>query len=106
MKFQRRDNCGRNCSQNLATFSRYISDSEENARESLRHFREYSTTNRSLYRHVVCCVPVSCKANGAGTQLGAWRYSDLLARVYLIKGSGTLFPNIVVIHVLPNLIDH
>ena len=30
----------------------------------------YNTTNRSLYRHVVCCVPVSCKANGVGNQLG------------------------------------
>ena len=42
----------------------------------------YSTANRSLYRHVVCCVPVSCKANGVGNQLGAWRYSDLLAILY------------------------
>ena len=45
----------------------------------------YSTTNRSLYRHVVYCVPVSCKTNGAGNQLGAWRYSDLFAGVYAYR---------------------
>ena len=47
-------------------------------------FNEYSTANsyRSLYRHVVCCVPVSCKANGVRNQFGAWRYSDLLAILY------------------------
>ena len=39
--------------------------------------------NRSLYGQVVCCVQVSCKANKVGNQLGAWRYSDLLAIVYL-----------------------
>ena len=26
-----------------------------------------------------------CKANGAGNQLGAWQYSDLLAIVYMKK---------------------
>ena len=30
----------------------------------------------SLYRHVVCNVPVSPKANRGRIQLGAWRYSD------------------------------
>ena len=30
----------------------------------------YSKANRSLYRHVVCCVQVSCRANGVGNQLG------------------------------------
>ena len=34
----------------------------------------YSTANRSPYRHVVCCDPVYCKADGVGNQLGAWRY--------------------------------
>ena len=27
--------------------------------------------------HMVCNVPVSCKANRVGNQLGAWLYSDL-----------------------------
>ena len=43
----------------------------------------YSTDNRSLYDHVVCCVPVSCKTNGVGKELEAWRYSDLLAIFYM-----------------------
>ena len=43
----------------------------------------YSTDNRSLYGHVVCCVPVSCKANGVGKELEAWRNSDLLAILYM-----------------------
>ena len=38
----------------------------------------YSADNRSLYGHVVCWVPVSCKANGVGKELEAWRNSDLL----------------------------
>ena len=44
--------------------------------------RRYSTANGSLYCQVVCCVPVSCKANSVGNQFGAWRYSDLLAILY------------------------
>ena len=32
---------------------------------------------RPLYRHVVCNVPVPCKANGDRKQLGAWLDSDL-----------------------------
>ena len=32
----------------------------------------FNTTFMSLYRHVVCNVPVSCKANGVGNQLGTW----------------------------------
>ena len=43
----------------------------------------YSTDNRSLYGHVVCCVPVSCKANGVGKELEAWQNSDLLAILYM-----------------------
>ena len=43
----------------------------------------YTTAISSLYRHVVFNGPVSCKANGAGNQVGAWRYSDLLAIVHL-----------------------
>ena len=39
---------------------------------------DYITAIRSMYRHVMCNGPVSCKANGVGNQLGAWRYSDLL----------------------------
>ena len=34
------------------------------------------TAIRSLYRHVVCDVPVSCKANGDRNQLWAWLDSD------------------------------
>ena len=45
--------------------------------------KKYSTANRSLFRHVVCCVPVTCKANGVENQLVAWRYSDLLVILYL-----------------------
>ena len=45
----------------------------------------YSTANRSLYRHMVCCVPVTCKANRVGNHIGAWRYSDLLAMLYLLS---------------------
>ena len=48
----------------------------------LRVFKLYNTANRSLYRNVVCNVPVSCKANGVGNQLGAWRYSDLKVITY------------------------
>ena len=29
----------------------------------------YSSTYRSLYRHGVCCVAVSCQTDGAGNQL-------------------------------------
>ena len=32
---------------------------------------------RSMYPHVVCNVPVSCKANSYRNQLGAWLDSDL-----------------------------
>ena len=36
---------------------------------------------------MVCCVPVSCKANRVGNlnQFGAWRYSDLLAILYIVN---------------------
>ena len=37
----------------------------------------YYTANRLLNRHVVCDVPVSCKANGDRNQLWAWLDSDL-----------------------------
>ena len=30
----------------------------------------YNTTSWLLFRHVVCNVPVCCKANGVGNQLG------------------------------------
>ena len=43
-----------------------------------------NTTIRSLYCHVVCNGPVSCKANRVGNQLGVWQYSDLLAIIYLL----------------------
>ena len=36
----------------------------------------YYTAIRSLYRHVVCDVPVSCKANRYRNQLWAWLDSD------------------------------
>ena len=39
----------------------------------------YYTAIRSLYHHVVCDVPVSCKANGDKNQLWAWLDSDLKA---------------------------
>ena len=39
----------------------------------------YTIAIRSLYRHVVCNGPVSCKPN----RVGAWQYSDLLAIVYI-----------------------
>ena len=45
----------------------------------------YSTAKRSLHRHLVCGVPVSCKANGVGNQLGAWRYSVLLDILYFLE---------------------
>ena len=35
-------------------------------------------TIRSLYRHVVRNVPVSCKANRDRNQLGVWLDSDLI----------------------------
>ena len=38
----------------------------------------YYSTIRSLYRHVVCNVPVSCKVNGDRNQLEAWLDSDLI----------------------------
>ena len=41
------------------------------------------TDIQSLYRHVVCIVPVSCKANRDRNQLEAWLDSDL----YLINAS-------------------
>ena len=34
---------------------------------------------------MVCNAPVSCKANGVGNQLGAWRYSDLIVVLYMKK---------------------
>ena len=36
----------------------------------------YYTAIRSLNCHVVCDVPVSCKANGDRNQLWAWLDSD------------------------------
>ena len=38
--------------------------------------RMYHTAVRSLYRHLVCNVPVSCKANGDRNQLWAWLDCD------------------------------
>ena len=38
--------------------------------------KEYNTTLRSLYRHVVCNVPVTCITNVVGNQLGAWLDND------------------------------
>ena len=43
----------------------------------------YTTAVRSLYHHVACNGQFSCKFNWVGNQLGAWRYSDLLAIGYL-----------------------
>ena len=49
---------GDNCSQNLATFSRYISDSKENSRESLRHFREFLIKGGgTLFHNIVVILP-------------------------------------------------
>ena len=39
----------------------------------------YYSTIRSLYCHMVCNVPVSCKANIERNQLGVWLDSDLIA---------------------------
>ena len=36
----------------------------------------YYTAIRPLYHHVVCNVPVSCKANRDRNQLGAWLDCD------------------------------
>ena len=33
---------------------------------------EYTTAIRSLYRHVVCNGPISCKFNGIGNKLEEW----------------------------------
>ena len=38
---------------------------------SERNFILFNT--KSLHSHVVCNVPVFCKANGVGKHLGAWR---------------------------------
>ena len=35
----------------------------------------YYSAFRSLYRHVVCNIPISCKANGIRNQLG-WGWLD------------------------------
>ena len=35
-----------------------------------------NTAIQSLYRHVACDVPVSCKTNGDSNQLWAWLDSD------------------------------
>ena len=32
----------------------------------------YTTAIRSLYRHVVCNGPISCKFNGFGYKFGGW----------------------------------
>ena len=39
----------------------------------------YYTAVRSLFRHVVCNVPVSCKANRDRNQFEAWPDSDPIA---------------------------
>ena len=39
-------------------------------------YTKYYIAIRSLYRHVVCNVSVSCKANGDRNQLWAWLDSD------------------------------
>ena len=44
--------------------------------------KRYYSANRSMYRHMVCNVPVSCKASRTRNQLGAWLYSDRLVVVY------------------------
>ena len=49
----------------------------------------YTTAIRSLFRHMVCNGPVSCKANRVGNQLGLWRYNDLLAIVYILTYTWT-----------------
>ena len=42
----------------------------------IRPYLVYYIAYRSLYRHVVCNVPVSRKTNGDMNQLGTWCYSD------------------------------
>ena len=32
----------------------------------------YTSAIRSLYRHLVCNGPISCKFNGTGHKLGEW----------------------------------
>ena len=43
----------------------------------------YHTAIWSLYRHVVCDVPVSCKANGDRKQLWAWPFLSHLHEILL-----------------------
>ena len=38
----------------------------------------YYSSISSLYHHMVCNVPVSCKANRERNQLGPWLDSDLI----------------------------
>ena len=45
------------------------------------HAEEYYSTVMSLYPHMVCNVPVSCKANGDRNQLGAWLGSHLIVEL-------------------------
>ena len=42
----------------------------------------YNSAIQSQYRHVVCNVPVSCKANGDLNQVEAWLDSDPIAEKY------------------------
>ena len=39
---------------------------------------EYYSTIRSLFRHVVCYVQASCKANGDRNQLRVWLESEII----------------------------
>ena len=50
----------------------------------------YYSNFGSLYRHVVCNVPISCKANGERSQLEAWLDSDLINQFLILRGRTSL----------------
>ena len=49
------------------------------------YLTEYSSAIRSLYHHMVCNIPVSCKANGDRNQLEVWLDSELIVEKYMFN---------------------
>ena len=60
-------------------------------------YTKFYPTFRSLYRHVECNVPVSCKAFGDRNQLGAWLDNDLIATNHRVVAAQRQQPGLVAV---------
>ena len=61
----------------------------------------YNTAIQPLYHHVVCDIPVSCKANGDRYQLWAWLDSDQKP----INNSSTVFESVINVSLFVGLVQ-